>query len=90
MSKKVFAVGQAREAVDFLHFCNGRFTLTLKGKRHWSEFSDCDIHKALEKERMVEYVTAAVNMNVSRYGHKEEDIKIVVEEPGIDEMLEDF
>jgi hypothetical protein len=62
----------------------------LRGKRHWTEYADSDIHRALEKEVFAQYLRAAINLNVSRYGHKEEDIRIVVHEPSIDELLEDF
>lgn len=92
MSNKVFTVGQLPEAVDWLFRCGklGKFSLTLNSKRHWSEFDESDIHTALEKEMAETYIRAAVNLNVSRYGHKEEDINIVIHEPSLDELIADF
>lgn len=80
MSTRVFTASQPLRAVDWL-FSNEKtatFTLTLSGKRHWAEFTECNIYTALEKSRFIDYLRAAINLNVSRYGHREEDIGIAI------------
>ena len=90
MANRVFTASQTAQAVDWLFKCGGKFSITLKGDRHWPALSSCKEHKKMGKEKTETYINAAISINTSRYDYDINDIRIVIEEPEINELLEDF
>lgn len=97
MNNKVFTVSQLPEAVDWLFRCDGTITITLNDKPMFKCW-DKPMFKCWDKMKpsrtcvghVLTYFKNSLDVNVSRYSYKEDDIKIVINEPELDELIADF
>jgi hypothetical protein len=89
LNSKVFTVSQLPQAVDWLFRCGGTVTITLKNKPYFKDWDRMTPPKTCVGH-VVTYFKNTLDVNATRYGHKEADIKIIIHEPSLDDLIADF
>jgi hypothetical protein len=89
LDTKTFTVNQLQDAVDWLSRCNGTISITLKGKPMFQCWDKMRLPWVC-KGHVITYFKNGIDVNVSRYGYREDDIKVVIHEAELDDLIADF